>query len=143
MLGNLDFYRCSEPYCGQQGIVIREESWPNNAENMSFSEVRVEFDYDPDNAKFKAICICRDESNPNQNIFNVRTPVIRTEKRAWEVAKGLLGNLAQNPEEVLDKKLGSRPRETIIDFDLPKAEVSAKLEALGQKLLRSSLRENK
>lgn len=137
------------PTCKQTGMAIKEVASVKCAKDIVFSEVRVEYDYRPSlepwihKGEYRALAIVRDESvGANGNVYYVRTPLIRTEKRALAVAEGLLGNLSQYPLEVIEDQIGSRPRETIIDFDLPKTEVKAKLAALGNRLGNSGLRNN-
>lgn len=132
--------------CHTQGMVVKEVGWPKDTENMVFSEVRIDFDYRPSlepwvpEGRYTQLAIVRDESCPNQNVYYLHSPVIRTDKRALATAESILGNLCQFPEDVLrNSTFAHRTKDTIIDFDLPTAEVKAKLTEVGDRLARSGL----
>lgn len=102
------------PRCKQTGDVV-PESWSSEGEGRGYKEVRVEYLYDPMIDKYREIAIVRDESiwEP-ANTYTLRSPLIKTSKRALTVAEALLANLQLVGKLKPGDSVGTR--ETIIDM---------------------------
>ena len=130
------------PRCRKQGFYLQEQGTTLNNTSLDFYQVRVEFNYSPHEDRFRSIAIVTDESMPKSggNVYTLKTPLIRTDKRALEVATALLGNLMQATEEVFDGSGLGRPKEHVLYFDNPRELFQIELDLLGQKLENSRLR---
>jgi hypothetical protein len=138
---------CSK--CNKRGMVVKEEYSVKNPEDLTFRQVRVEFDFRPSlvaevgaGGTWHGIAIVTDDSmNPEYNVYTMKSPLIKTEKRALAVAVSMLGGLLQNPERMLELNPGSRAQESIINFDEPLGAVKAQLFELEDKIRGSRLTE--
>lgn len=105
------------PNCRVSGFIEKETGYAEgNAE--VFREVRVEFCFEPIEREYKGIAIVRDEGlqSVNSNVYYIRSPLIRTEKRAMTVAERTLASLTDGePDD------GSIPmtNETILNVNDP------------------------
>lgn len=81
------------PRCRAVGDIVPERgSYTGNT--GIWKEVRVEFDYDSIQKKFKQIAIIRDESLLGEfNVYTLFSPLIKTETRALKVSEVILANL--------------------------------------------------
>jgi hypothetical protein len=126
------------PRCRNVGAVVAERGISNVKDGVTFKEVRVEFNYDPINNRFKEIGIVRDESIwGSGGIYTLLSPLIKTEKRALKVAEAILANL-QRYSDILDDGI-PRTMETIISFDEDIDAFTAKMKRLGEEWENSSL----
>lgn len=137
-------YICRQ--CMRHGITSREMGSCLSPTNMEFFQVRVEFNFHPVpgewEGKYRSLVIVTDETmRKDGNVYTLRSPLIRTEKRALEVATALLANLMTDPESALISENGMRPKVHFIDFDRPLDDVKAQLAVLGNKLSSSRLTE--
>lgn len=135
---------CTE--CHRAGMVVKEEFSIKQPDNLTFFQVRVEYNFRPSlvadvhEGTWHGLCIVSDESmSKDENVYTLRSPLIQTEKRAAAVATSILGGLLQDPEEMLKSNPGSRPKENLIDFDEPLGGVKAQLWELEEKLRGSRL----
>lgn len=136
-------YFCRD--CQRFGYTVKEEWWTKRPDDLTFFQVRLEYDYRPSLipntkvGKWHALCIVSDDSmDPNRNVYYLRSPLIRTEKRAKEIATATLSGLMQDPERVLQHP-NMRAKVTEIDFDKPLGDVKAQLWELGNMLSKSKL----
>ncbi len=136
LLNHGDTFYC--PRCRNKGSVVLERGIHSSKDGVSFKEVRVEFNYDPINRRFKEIGIVRDESIwGSGNIYTLLSPLIKTEKRALKVAEAILANL-QRYSDILDDAI-PRTTETIISFDEDIDAFTAQMKFLGQEWENSNL----
>ena len=101
-----------------------------------FREVRVEYDYDPIQKKYKCIAILADEGMDEGDVYTLFSPLIKTDKRALKVAEGLLATLSYSlPEE------GAVPTHTeqTLDLNSPLAEFVQQLGQHAKRWRQSSL----
>ena len=130
------------PRCRKTGLYLQECNTTLNTSSLDFYQVRVEFNYDPDRAQFRSIAIVTDESMDKEkgNVYTLKSPLIRTDKRALQVATTLLGNLMQATSAVFDGSGIARPKEHVLYFDNPRELFQLELDLLGRKLENSRLR---
>jgi hypothetical protein len=135
-----DFFTC--PKCRKEGRYKLEVGETLNRTSLDFYQVRVEFCYDPDSDSFKSIAIVTDESMPKEggNVYTLKSALIRTDKRALQVAEALLGNLMLATEDIFDGSGISRAKEHLLYFDNPLELFKIELDLLAQELLSSRLR---
>lgn len=123
------------PSCRHYGMVVQEVGSADNSHEI-FKEVRVEYNYDPSRKVYQEIGIVRDDSVPfPANIYVLRSPLIKTEKRALKVAEAILSSLQRFGIQ------DGTPRqdETVLYFDDSREEFSQKLQALRANLENSYL----
>lgn len=128
LLNHGDTFYC--PRCRQLGRVERERGF-HSGEAPFFSEVRVEFDFVLPSGKFVSTAIVRDESLPGGSVYTLRSPLIKTDKRALSVATALLGNL-----NLFGVNQGSNPSTalTVISLDEDLGKLKEKLARLAGRL---------
>jgi len=137
---NGEFFVC--PRCRKDGLYRPEVGETLNKTSLDFYQVRVEFSYDPDRDFYRSVAIVTDESMPKEggNIYTLKTALIRTEKRALEVATALLGNLMHADERIFDGSGIGRPKEHVLYFDNPRELFQIELDLLERELANSRLR---
>lgn len=135
-----EFFVC--PKCRKAGMYLPEKGETLNTTSLDFYQVRVEFNYDPDRNTFRSIAIVTDESMPKDggNVYTLKTALIRTDKRALEVATALLGNLMLADERIFDGSGIGRAKEHVLYFDNPLELFKLELDLLGRELENSRLR---
>ena len=140
LINHGDFFNC--PKCRKLGIYKQEQGTTLNNTSLDFYQVRVEFNFDPDKNEFRSIAIVTDESMPKDggNVYTLKSALIRTDKRALEVATALLGNLMNATTAIFDGSGISRPKEHVLYFDNPRELFKLELEVLGRELENSRLR---
>ena len=140
LINHGEFFTC--PKCRKQGRYKQELGTTLNRTSLDFYQVRVEFAYDPDSDTFKSIAIVTDESMSKDggNVYTLKSALIRTDKRALQVAEALLGNLMLATEGIFDGNGVTRAKEHLLCFDSPLADVKRDLERLSQELQNSRLR---
>ncbi len=93
---NQTLFRC--PKCHRTGKIVPETGRTGNSKPI-FKEVRVEFDFDAHQDRFRSTAIVRDESLwGHHNVYHYSTPLVKTEKRALIMAEQILATLNQTPE---------------------------------------------
>ncbi len=136
LLNHGDIFYC--PRCREIGAVVAERGSHSAKDGVSFKEVRVEFNYDPINKRFKEIGIVRDESIwGSGGTYTLLSPLIKTEKRALKVAEAILANL-QRYADILGDDI-PRTSETIVSFDDDIDIFTDKLKLLGAEWENSNL----
>ena len=126
------------PVCGRTGHVEREQGWKTGDAKL-FKEVRVEYAFDAEGRTYREVAIVQDVSLwGRNNIYTLRSPLIRTEKRALKVAEAILANLNRAPDLVLAGELPSTS-EVVLSFDEPIAELQRKLVRLAYEWEHSGL----
>jgi len=114
------------PTCRFKGRRVNE-SGAFTRNHDCFREVRVEYLYDPNTDTYKGLAIIRDEELDNGDVYTLRSPLIKGDKRALKVAEGLLSTLVYHePEE------GTVPSsaETILSTSSPTKEFTQQLNTL-------------
>ncbi len=130
------FY-CSRCLC--MGTVVMETGKAEHHGRAPFKEVRCEFNYDPLAEKFREIAIVRDEAIWGRGAkYTLMSPLIRTEKRALNVAEAILANLQRYSELAGGDEI-PRCTEVIISLDEDMSIFSEKMKALGEAWEQSSL----
>lgn len=140
LLNHGEFFVC--PKCRKAGLFLPERGETLNTTSLDFYQVRVEFNYDPDRDVFRSIAIVTDESMPKEggNVYTLKTALIRTDKRALEVATALLSNLMHVDESIFDGSGISRAKEHVLYFDNPRELFQIELDMLSRQLENSRLR---
>ena len=129
LLNQGEHYVC--PTCKTRGLVVDEVgSWEGDA--MTFKEVRVEYNYDPVEFKYREVAIVRDDALEGiHNVYTLQSPLIKTDKRALKVAESLLANLQNYPQLVTNQDINEdgvpRMTEMSISLDVPMSEFKANL----------------
>lgn len=140
LLDHAPNFNCTR--CHKLGRYLPETSGVLDSASMNFYQVRVEFNYDPDKDIFRSIAIVTDESldKSGGNVYTLKTPLIKTEKRALAVAEALLSNLMQPTADLFDGGGISRAKEHVLYFDNPRELFRIELDLLARKLEGSRLR---
>jgi hypothetical protein len=137
LLNHGDTFYC--PRCREAGEVVTERGVSQPRSGAPFKEVRVEFNYDPINSRYREIGIVRDEAIwGTGSKYTLLSPLIKTEKRALKVAEAILANL-QRYSDLCDTDDIPRTTETIVSFDDDIDVFAAKLKRLGDEWENSSL----
>ena len=119
------------PSCRAEGETVSETTEVIAGANSKWKEVRVEFDYDPVDRRFRAVAIVKDNSILGQgNKFLFKSPLVKTEKRALVMAESFLANL-QNVN-FLNSGESVRANEKVIYFDSDKSRFMADLADLSE-----------
>ena len=126
------------PVCRREGLVERENGTHDGA-GEHFKEVRVEYNFDPVDQSYRDVAIVQDMSlwGPG-NVYRLRSPLIRTEKRALKVGESLLANLNRCPEFAFASNVPNTS-EVVLSLDDDRAEFTRKLEQLADEWQRSGL----
>ena len=140
LINHGDYFDC--PKCKAAGIYQKEQGLTLNNTSLDFYQVRVEFNYDPNEDRFRSIAIVTDESMPKEggNVYTLKSALIRTDKRALEVATALLGNLMHADVRVFDGSGIGRPKEHVLYLDHPRELYQIELDVLARELENSRLR---
>lgn len=126
------------PRCRHQGLVLEEAGSVDRRIGEPFKEVRVEYNYDPLTKTFREIAIVRDEAIPSVgSSYVLKSPLIKTEKRALKVAESILANLQRYDFIATDDI--PRATEILISFDEDYGTLAKKLKCLGDEWEKSSL----
>lgn len=128
------------PRCRGKGVIEGERGHYVGSTDI-FKEVRVEFNYDPLQARYREIAIVRDESLWGRcNVYTMHSPLIKTEKRALKVAEAILANLNRY-RGLLDGDNIPKTTEVILSFDDETKDFSRKLASLAAEWEQSGLAE--
>src|SRR5262245_14967770 len=88
------------PDCRHPGRVERERGQAQG-DSKVFREVRVEYNYDPELDSYRDVAIVQDVSLWGEtSSYTLRSPLVRTEKRALKVAEAILANLNRSPDRI-------------------------------------------
>lgn len=124
--------------CRSQGEIVKEFVEVSNEDDPIFTEVRVNFDYDPIERRYKGTAIVRDEGEDlwgRTNVYTLNSPLIKTDKRALKVAETTLSNLDYyNLDEI---KSGGWSTEYVLDLNAQDGNFKSKLKDLEARLSRS------
>lgn len=128
------------PDCRHPGRVERENGQAQG-ESRVFREVRVEYNYDPELDLYRDIAIVQDVSlwGPTSS-YTLRSPLVRTEKRALKVAEAILANLNRATDGPIGDEIPTSA-ETVLNLDSPRDEFLRKLEVLAHEWGASGLSE--
>lgn len=133
LLNHGDTFHC--PRCRYHGRIEAERGHYYGSADY-FTEVRVEYNYDPITLRYREIAIVKDESLPSGCTYTLHSPLIKTENRALKVAEAVLASLNRfGLEDGIPKQ-----HETLMSFDKPRDEFRADCEALELQLEKSPLR---
>ena len=140
LINHSNIFNCSR--CHKSGFYRPEQVITLNVTSLDFYQVRIEFNYDPNLDEFRSIAIVTDESLPKEggNVYTLKSALIRTEKRALEMATALLGDLMRADECVFDGSGIGRSKEHVLYFDNQRELFKIELDLLGRKLENSRLR---
>lgn len=124
-------FQCSKCQ-GKQGHLVAERGIRSGPPNAIYGEVRIEFNYDPSQKRYRDIAILRDDSLGDRiRTFTFQSPMVRTEKRAFKLATGYLATLNDGTELALEDDTEiPRPIEHVVDLDLPRKEFSERMRRL-------------
>jgi hypothetical protein len=117
---------CSK--CKLPGGYVKERAIDEDTHNGVYKTVRVEFNYDVLERRYREIAIVDIPSLRSGGIYTQCNPFCSTEKRALDIGTTLICSLNCGSKE--DGVLG----QTIISLDADREHFSAALEALGEKL---------
>ncbi len=121
-------YKCD--VCRVIGINV-EETGTFEEVSENWKEVRVEYDYCPLEAKYKSIAIITDNSLEGiHNVYTLRSPLIKTAKRASKTAENLLATLQGFKKIEVGCVPRALPKE--IHFDAPLDEVKRELDIISK-----------
>jgi len=136
LLNHGDTFYC--PRCRVQGMVKKEIGFYTGTTDV-FKEVRVEYNFDPIQDKFREIAIVRDESLWGTcNVYTLQSPLIKTENRALKVAEAVLANLNRY-RGLLNGDGVPQTTERLLSFDDDLTDFSRKLGALREEWEQSDL----
>lgn len=126
------------PRCRVNGVVVKEMGIADDPEGI-FKEVRVEYNYDPIEVRYREVAIVRDDSiwGPSST-YTLMSPLIKTEKRALKVAESILANLQRYSGSLLNDDI-PRTTEIILSWDEDLPEFKEKLKRLSDDWQRSAL----
>ena len=102
------------PRCERPGMMEWERG-VIRGDGALFSEVRVEYDFDPQERCYRKVARIRDESVlRTDSVYTLQSPFIHTRRYAVNVAEALLRNLNQDRDAV-DREDPRRPLRTRSD----------------------------
>ncbi len=132
LVNHSDIFNC--PRCLQEGLAEGERGFVIGGPGQPdiFREVRVEFDFDPDNQGYRQIAVVCDESLWGRcNTYVLQTPTANTETRALKMAEAILANLNRY-RGLLNGDDIPRTTEIILSFDANREDFSLQLSRLEQ-----------
>lgn len=135
LINHGDTFWC--PRCKKIGF-IEAEAGTSTGDWGIYKEVRIEYNYDPTERRYRELAIVRDESLwGRNNVYTLKSPLIRTEKRALKVAESMLANLNMQEHPL---GLGEIPRtqELILSFDVSPEKFSEEIARLRGQLESST-----
>lgn len=138
LMGHKGNFRCSS--CTQFGHSENEEGNTENDYSLDFYQVRVEFNFDCIEKKYRGLAIVTDETMPKTgNVYMLCSPLIKAQKRALAVAENLLGRLMRADDSIFKKGYILRDSSIDVDFGMPRSLVKARLDEVEQLLKGSRL----
>ena len=125
------------PRCRRDGRIVPEMGQAID-HGPIFKEVRVEYDYNPDDRKFHGLAIVKDNSvDPPASIYILKSPLIRTQKRALRVAEGMLATLMR-PAALKSGDIPSAS-EYVLSLDCDMETLKERLDELSRDLTKGWL----
>ncbi len=138
LLNHGDTFYC--PRCRALGRVERETGSQIGKTDI-FKEVRVEYNFDPVHGIYREIAIVRDESLwGKHSVYLLRSPLIKTDRRALKVAESCLANLNRY-RGLLEGDEIPRTHEHILHIDQSREEFFKALQHFARELEGSALTE--
>ena len=123
--------------CGRSGKVEKERGFQTGSTGI-FREVRVEFDFEPIEARYREVAIVRDESLPSRHdTYTLQSPFLKSEKQALELAETFFVNLTRAARVEIP-----RTAEVLLSFDDDFAALQQRLRQVweaGERCLRPRL----
>lgn len=124
------------PKCGQKRELLLENEFYTLGTKL-FRQVRVDWEYDVIERRYRNVAIVTDESLPqNAGIYTLQTPLVKTEKRALIVAENILSNLQRQHAAIESARVSA---ETVLRFDNSKEVFEEQLNRLSSILTESTL----
>ncbi len=123
--------------CQTRGFTEKEYGVSKGSSEI-YKEVRVKFNFDPENKVYRETAIVRDESVwGTQSTYTLHSPLIKTERRALKIAEAVLASLVQEGVQ----PGGAIPRrvEMILSLDDSREKFSHNLIRLGRRWENSPL----
>jgi hypothetical protein len=137
LLNHAGAFTC--PDCRRAGR-IEHETGCFTGDSHVFREVRVEYSYDPETNVYRDVAIVRDTSLwESSSAYTLRSPLVRTEKRALKVAEALLANL-NRAASVIDRDEIPCASEAVLSFDDGLATFTERLARLAREWESGGLR---
>lgn len=134
LLNHSDTFYC--PRCRGRGFAEAETFTVEGKSDLYYS-VRVEFMFDPASRKYREIAIVSDDSLLDGSEYILKSPLVKTEKRALALAESILARLAYaNADAVRDM------HDTVISLDGNKEEFRKQLDALEEMWYTANNRRN-
>ena len=126
------------PRCAQPGFLELESgSYTGNSD--IFKEVRVEYNFDPIQKRYRETAIVRDDSLEGEfNIYTLKSPLIKSENRGLKVAEAILANLNRY-RSLWDSDCLPKASESLLSFDDSREEFNHKLGLLFKEWEASGL----
>ncbi len=129
LLNHGDTFCC--PRCRVSGHVEKERGC-HTGDADAFKEVRVEFNFEPIQKKYREIAIVRDESLwGRNNVYTLYSALIKTEQRALKVAEAILANLNRYPH-LFNGEGVPRTTEVLLSWDEPLEDFTQKLHQISK-----------
>lgn len=127
-------YFCNR--CRVEGIIEAEHGSEKLPGDPIFREVRVNYDFDPIELRYRCTAIVRNDDIEvaERNVYTLSSPLIKTEKRGLKVAEATLSNLEYAR---LDGAMIPKITEHIIQFDASSDEWKRQMEDLENRLASS------
>jgi hypothetical protein len=107
------------PRCRMTGHMEGEKTTFSEEEGV-FGSVRLEYDFDPLQWRYRSIAIVKDEALIGEvRTCTIKSPLVKTPRRALKVAEHMLGHLRQTPDLKEGEPItGAFPtKEITISFD--------------------------
>ena len=123
--------------CGNRNESELEVRLYTRKENI-FSEVRVEYNYDPRLKQYLSTAVVRNEAVTKGDVYVIKTPLIRGRNKALMTAEATLAGLQCLRREAEGREVSPRT-ETVLSFDLPREEFLQECQLLEKTLKESSL----
>ncbi len=117
--------------CHEQGSAVFETHWPSRYDTLEFNQVRLEFNYDPLEARYRGLFVLTDTSRTYPcNTWNICNPFFKTERMASKSATDILGYLQRATKAIFEPNIIHRNTDIILDFDAPLPVVAEDLRRL-------------
>jgi len=114
------------PQCRCLGEVSPEERVDSPTDNGLYSTVEVQFDFNPMERAYKHRAIVKMEGTPQHGTYMMRSPLVKTERRALKIAEQLLCALnAGLPKDCL-------MQEKSLTFDCSLNDFKSQMKALEE-----------
>lgn len=126
--------------CRTEGFQEMEHGFSADPVLLPYKTVRVEYNFDPTEMRYKDVAIIIDESIHGEgNTYTLITPLVKTDKRALKIAENMLANLNRYSGVIVGSDEIPRQTDYLLDLDEPRAEFERKVHQLGALLAKSPL----